>query len=47
MNFQLVAVSIGLAAWFIVFIYGAVDSCLNPEPCRPKPRPRPRYPKGR
>ncbi len=47
MNVQLVAAFIGLAAWVVLFVYGAVDCCLNPEPYRPEPRPRPRYPKGR
>ena len=47
MNAQIIGALIGLAAWFTLLAYGAVDSCLNPEPYRPKPRPRPRYPKGR
>jgi hypothetical protein len=47
MDIQLVAALIGFGAWVLLFIYGAVDSCLNPEPVRIEPRPRPRYPKGR
>ena len=44
---QVVAGMVGFSLWLAVFIYGAVDSCLNPEPHRPRSRPRARYPKGR
>lgn len=47
MDIQIITAVIGLSMWLFVFIYGAVDSCLNPELGRPEPRPRPRYPKGR
>ncbi len=47
MEAQIVAGLLGFAIWLAVFIYGAVNSYLNPEPYRPAPRPRPRYPKGR
>ncbi len=47
MDIQLVAALIGFGAWLILFIYGAVYSCLNPELVHVKPRPRPRFPKDR